>query len=132
MLAAEDHRFFEHGALDARSVARAAWSNLRGGRGIQGGSTLTQQLVKNRLLTRQRTVLRKLQEAWLAVLVEWRYSKPQILEAYLNEISLGQRGPLAFRGWGQPRAYQGSPPAHGWRGGAPGRDAARAERTRRR
>jgi penicillin-binding protein 1B len=100
VLAAEDHRFFEHGALDARSVARAAWSNLRGGRAIQGGSTLTQQLVKNRLLTRQRTVLRKLQEAWLAVLVEWRYSKPQILEAYLNEIYLGQRGPLAIRGMG--------------------------------
>ncbi len=100
VLAAEDHRFFEHGALDARSVARAAWSNLRGGRGMQGGSTITQQLVKNRLLTRQRTILRKLQEAWLAVLVEWRYSKPQILEAYLNEIYLGQHGPLAIRGMG--------------------------------
>jgi len=100
VLAAEDHRFFEHGALDVRSVARAAWSNLRGGRGVQGGSTITQQLVKNRLLTRQRTILRKLQEAWLAVLVEWRYSKPQILEAYLNEIYLGQRGPLAIRGVG--------------------------------
>jgi penicillin-binding protein 1B len=100
VLAAEDHRFFEHGALDARSVVRAAWSNLRGGRGIQGGSTITQQLVKNRLLTRERTVLRKLQEAWLAVLVEWRYSKPQILEAYLNEIYLGQHGPLAIRGMG--------------------------------
>ena len=100
VLAAEDHRFFEHGALDVRSVARAAWSNLRGGRGMQGGSTITQQLVKNRLLTRQRTIVRKLQEAWLAVLVEWRYSKPQILEAYLNEIYLGQRGPLAIRGMG--------------------------------
>jgi len=100
VLAAEDHRFFEHGALDVRSVARAAWSNLRGGRGVQGGSTITQQLVKNRLLTRQRTILRKLQEAWLAVLVESRYSKPRILEAYLNEIYLGQRGPLAIRGVG--------------------------------
>jgi penicillin-binding protein 1B len=106
VLAAEDHRFFEHGALDARSVARAAWSNLRGGRGTQGGSTITQQLVKNRLLTPQRTILRKLQEAWLAVLVESSYSKAQILEAYLNEIYLGQRGPLAIRGVGAAsRAY---------------------------
>ena len=100
VLAAEDHRFFQHGALDLRSVARAAWSNLRGGRGVQGGRTITQQLVKNRLLTHERTILRKLQEAWLAVLVEWRYSKPQILEAYLNEIYLGQRGSLAIRGMG--------------------------------
>jgi penicillin-binding protein 1B len=100
VLAAEDHRFFEHGALDLRSVARAAWSNLRGGRGLQGGSTITQQLVKNRLLTRQRTILRKLQEAWLAALVESRYSKQEILEAYLNEIYLGQHGSLAIRGVG--------------------------------
>ena len=106
VLAAEDHRFFEHGALDVRSVARAAWSNLRGGRVMQGGSTITQQLVKNRLLTRQRTILRKVQEAWLAVLVGSRYSKAQILEAYLNEIYLGQRGPLAIRGVGAAaRAY---------------------------
>jgi 1A family penicillin-binding protein len=106
VLAAEDHRFFQHGALDVRSVARAAWSNLQGGRVTQGGSTITQQLVKNRLLTRQRTMLRKVQEAWLAILVESGYSKEQILEAYLNEIYLGQRGPLAIRGVGAAaRAY---------------------------
>jgi len=106
VLAAEDHRFFEHGALDGRGLARAVWANLRAGRVTQGGSTITQQLVKNRLLTPQRTVMRKLREAWLAVLVEWRYSKPQILEAYLNEVYLGQRGPLAIRGLGAAaRAY---------------------------
>jgi penicillin-binding protein 1B len=106
VLASEDHRFFEHGALDVRAVARAAWSNLHGGRVTQGGSTITQQLVKNRLLTRQRTILRKLQEAWLAILVESSYPKAQILEAYLNEIYLGQRGPLAIRGVGAAaRAY---------------------------
>ncbi len=100
VLAAEDHRFFAHGALDTRALLRAAWSNLRAGRVTQGGSTITQQLVKVRLLSPRRTLLRKVQEAWLAVLVEWRYSKDQILEAYLNEIYLGQRGPIAIRGAG--------------------------------
>ncbi len=98
VLAAEDHRFFEHGALDGRGMVRAAWANLREGRTVQGGSTITQQLVKNRLLTPRRSVPRKLQEAWLAILVEARYSKKQILESYLNEIYLGQRGALAIRG----------------------------------
>jgi penicillin-binding protein 1B len=67
---------------------------------LQGGSTITQQLVKNRLLGARRTWLRKVNEAWLATLVEWRYSKAQILEAYLNEIYLGQRSGLAVRGVG--------------------------------
>ena len=100
VLAAEDHRFFEHGGLDARGMLRAAWTNLRAGRVMQGGSTITQQLIKNRLLGARRTYLRKLNEAWLATLVEARYSKQQILEAYLNEIYLGQRGGLAVRGVG--------------------------------
>jgi penicillin-binding protein 1B len=100
VLAAEDHRFFEHRGLDARGVLRAAWTNFRAGRVMQGGSTITQQLIKNRLLGPRRTYLRKLREAWLAMLLEWRYSKPQILEAYLNEIYLGQRGGLAVRGVG--------------------------------
>ncbi len=100
VLAAEDHRFFEHGGLDPRGVLRAAWTNLRAGRVMQGGSTITQQLIKNRLLGARRTYLRKVNEAWLATLVEARYSKQQILEAYLNEIYLGQRGGLAVRGVG--------------------------------
>jgi penicillin-binding protein 1B len=100
ILAAEDHRFFEHGGLDARGLMRAAWTNMRAGRVMQGGSTITQQLIKNRLLGARRTFWRKLNEAWLATLVEWRYSKAQILEAYLNEIYLGQRGGLAVRGVG--------------------------------
>jgi penicillin-binding protein 1B len=100
VLAAEDHRFFEHGGLDPRGVIRAAWTNFRAGRVMQGGSTITQQLVKNRLLGSRRTYFRKVNEAWLATLVEWRYAKQQILEAYLNEIYLGQRGGLAVRGVG--------------------------------
>lgn len=106
VVAIEDHRFFDHGALDLRSLARAVWVNLRAGKVAEGGSTITQQLVKNRLLTPQRTVTRKIREAWLATLVEWRYSKSQILEAYLNEVYLGQRGSLAIRGVGAAsRAY---------------------------
>lgn len=108
VLAAEDHRFFEHGGLDVRGLLRAAWTNLRAGRVRQGGSTITQQLVKNRLLGSERTFWRKLREAWLATIIEWRYSKEQILEAYLNEIYLGQRGSLAIRGVGAAaRAYFG-------------------------
>src|SRR5438445_3878397 len=108
VLAAEDHRFFEHGGLDVRALLRAAWANLRAGRVKEGGSTITQQLVKVRLLSPQRTLGRKLREAWLAALVESRYSKERILEAYLNEVYLGQRGPIAIRGVGAAtRAYFG-------------------------
>src|SRR5262245_54436730 len=106
VLAAEDQRFFDHGALDVRGLARAVRANLRAGKVAEGGSTITQQLVKNRLLTPHRTMARKLREAWLATVIEWRYSKEQILEAYLNEIYLGQRGALAIRGVGAAaRAY---------------------------
>ena len=108
VLAAEDHRFFTHGGFDVRALVRAAWTNLRAGRVKEGGSTITQQLVKVRLLSPQRTFFRKLREAWLAALIESRYSKEQILEAYLNEIYLGQRGPIAIRGVGAAaRAYFG-------------------------
>jgi penicillin-binding protein 1B len=100
VLAAEDHRFFEHGGVDVRGMLRAAWTNFRAGRVMQGGSTITQQLIKNRLLNARRTYVRKLREAWLATLLEWRYSKQQILEAYLNEVYLGQRAGLAVRGVG--------------------------------
>lgn len=107
-LAAEDRRFFSHGGIDVRGLLRAAWANVRSGRVRQGGSTITQQLVKNRLLTPRRTLLRKLNEAWLAAVVEWRYPKERILESYLNEVYLGQRGGLAIRGVGTAaRVYFG-------------------------
>ena len=98
VLAAEDHRFFDHPGVDLHGLLRAAWVNLRTGRVAQGGSTITQQLVKNRLLDPKRTLARKVREAWLATLLEWRYSKERILEAYLNEVYLGQRGSIAIRG----------------------------------
>ena len=108
ILAIEDERFYEHGGLDPRGVLRALWANVRKGRVVEGGSTITQQLVKSRLLTPERTFSRKLNEAWLSTALEWRYSKDQILEAYLNEIYLGQVGGAAVRGIGAAtRAYFG-------------------------
>src|SRR6185369_11836096 len=108
ILATEDERFYEHGGLDPRGVLRALWANVRKGRVVEGGSTITQQLVKSRLLTPERTYSRKLNEALLSTALEWRYSKDQILEAYLNEIYLGQSGGSAVRGVGAAsRAYFG-------------------------
>jgi penicillin-binding protein 1B len=97
VLAAEDHRFLEHHGLDLRGLARALWTNLRAARVVQGGSTITQQLVKNRLLSRERTLDRKLREAWLAALVEWRYSKDEILEAWASAVSVPRPAPTTRR-----------------------------------
>ncbi|HYB71200.1 MAG TPA: PBP1A family penicillin-binding protein [Candidatus Bathyarchaeia archaeon] len=108
VLATEDERFYEHGGLDPRGILRALWNNVRKGRVAQGGSTITQQLVKSRLLTPERTLGRKITEAWLSTALEWRYSKDQIFEAYLNEVYLGQAGGAAVRGVGAAsRAYFG-------------------------
>ena len=108
ILAAEDERFFQHGGVDTRALARALWANVRAGRVVEGGSTITQQLAKNRLLRSDRTLFRKLQEAWLATAIEWRYSKEQILEAYLNDVYLGQWQGAAIRGVGAAsRLYLG-------------------------
>ncbi len=110
VLAAEDQRFFEHGGLDPQRIAGAFAANLRAGRVVQGGSTITQQLVKNLFLERERTFARKLREAVLAPLVEQRRSKREILEAYLNEVYLGQDGALALHGVGPAsRHYFGKP-----------------------
>ena len=100
VLAAEDHRFFEHPGVDLRAVARAIWVNFRRGGLAQGGSTLTQQLVKNLVLTPKRTWGRKVREAALALALEQRYSKDEILSAYLNGIYLGQHGGFAVYGVG--------------------------------
>jgi len=100
LIAVEDRKFYEHHGLDFSAIARAAWANLRAGRTVQGGSTLTQQLVKNYFLTQDRTLWRKVNEAIMAVLLELRYEKPEILEAYLNEVYLGQDGDRAIHGFG--------------------------------
>jgi len=94
--------------VDPRGIVRALWANVRKGRVAEGGSTITQQLVKSRLLNPERTLARKINEALLSTALEWRYSKDQILEAYLNEIYLGQSGGSAVRGVGAAsRAYFG-------------------------
>ena len=110
VLAIEDRRFFEHGGLDLRRLAGAMLANLRALRIVQGGSTLTQQLVKNVFLTDERTIARKLREAWLALRVERTNTKEEILEAYLNTIYMGQRGPVSVRGMeAAARHYFGKP-----------------------
>ncbi|MEW6337459.1 MAG: transglycosylase domain-containing protein [Acidobacteriota bacterium] len=91
VLAAEDERFFRHAGLSAAAIARAAWANLRAGGVEQGGSTITQQLVKNLYLDDRRTAWRKAREALLAVAVEVRHGKREILEAYLDVVYLGTR-----------------------------------------
>jgi len=99
LLAVEDHRFYEHMGFSFTGIARAAFSNLRSGQVVAGGSTITQQLVKNYYLTPERTFVRKITEVLMAVLLELHYDKDQILESYINEIYLGQDGPRAVHGF---------------------------------
>ncbi len=98
VLAAEDARFFHHAGIDPLSVLRAAFANLRSGKIVQGGSTITQQTVKNLYFGQERTWWRKAREAVMAVILDARYSKERILEVYLNEVYLGQRGSVAICG----------------------------------
>ncbi|WP_229677723.1 transglycosylase domain-containing protein [Caldovatus sediminis] len=89
LIAIEDRRFREHFGLDPVGMARAAWVNLTAGRVAQGGSTLTQQLAKNLFLTPERSLRRKVQEALLALWLERRFTKDELLEIYLNRVYLG-------------------------------------------
>ena len=100
VLAAEDARFFDHSGVDARSLARALLANLRAGKVTQGGSTITQQLIKNRDLTPQRSMGRKASEAMRALALEAEYDKREILQAYLNQVYLGHVEGLAIHGLG--------------------------------
>lgn len=100
LIAVEDRRFYEHHGVDFIAIARAAWANVRERQIRQGGSTLTQQLVKNFYLGRERTFWRKANELLMALALERRYTKAAILEAYLNEIYLGQDGERAIHGFG--------------------------------
>lgn len=92
ILTIEDERFYSHRGIDPVAILRASWANLRSGGIVQGGSTLTQQLMKNFFLGDERTLQRKIKEALMALVAERKYSKEEILENYLNEIYLGQKG----------------------------------------
>ncbi len=92
VIASEDARFYSHFGIDVRAVGRALVTNLKERRFAQGGSTITQQLAKNFFLSPKKTIGRKLREAELALILELRYSKKQILEMYLNKIYFGQEG----------------------------------------
>ncbi len=100
LLAVEDRAFFEHAGINPKGIFRALLANLRAGRTVQGGSTLTQQLVKSLFLSNERTVKRKINEALMAILIDSRYGKDEILEAYANAIYLGQDGSRAIHGFG--------------------------------
>lgn len=100
LIAVEDRNFYDHFGVDPLAILRAVWANLRAAGVVQGGSTLTQQLVKNFFLTPRRSLWRKLNEVLMALILELRYSKDEILEAYANEIYLGQDGGRAIHGFG--------------------------------
>jgi penicillin-binding protein 1B len=105
VLAVEDQRFYQHHGLDLKRIGGALLANLKAGGITQGGSTLTQQLAKNLFLSAGRTPLRKLREAAIALVLESRYDKSTILQAYLNEIYLGQDGARAIHGVGAAARY---------------------------
>ena len=99
LIATEDRKFYTHWGIDPRGIARALFKTVSGQR-LEGGSTLTQQLVKNFFLTSERTLTRKANEILMALLLEMHYSKDEILETYLNEIFLGQDASRAIHGFG--------------------------------
>ncbi len=100
LIAVEDKHFYEHFGINPRSIGRAMIANLKAGHTVQGGSTLTQQLVKNFYLSNERSIKRKVNEAVMAALLELHYEKDEILEAYINEIYLGQNKKRAIHGFG--------------------------------
>ena len=100
LLLVEDRRFFTHWGIDPRAIARALVANISSGRTVQGGSTLTQQLVKNLFLNQEKRLTRKINEAFMSFLLEFHYDKKLILETYINEIYLGQDGRRAIHGFG--------------------------------
>ncbi|HEY1077899.1 MAG TPA: penicillin-binding protein 1B, partial [Fontimonas sp.] len=100
LVAVEDRNFYQHAGVSPRAITRAMFANLRAGRVVQGGSTITQQLIKNLFLSSSQTWARKANEAFMAVLIERHHNKDEILEAYINEVHIGQDGSRAVHGFG--------------------------------
>ncbi|WP_153304789.1 penicillin-binding protein 1B [Desulfocapsa sulfexigens] len=108
LLLVEDKSFYNHWGIRPTAIIRAALANIKAGKTVQGGSTLTQQLVKNIFLSSEQTLPRKINEAVMALLLEYHYSKDEIMEAYLNEVYLGQDGKRAIHGFAMAsRFYYG-------------------------
>ncbi|MBO9666386.1 MAG: PBP1A family penicillin-binding protein [Bdellovibrio sp.] len=105
IMSIEDAQFLEHGGVSIKGIFRALVKNVTSGRKAQGGSTITQQLVKNYFLTSERTLKRKFQEFIMSILLESRFNKDEILETYLNVIYMGQNGPFQVRGYGAAAHY---------------------------
>ena len=101
----EDKRFFEHRGIDWRGILRALWVDIKHRSVVQGGSTLTQQLVKNYFLEPKRSFVRKAKEAVMSIIIETLYSKEEILEMYMNEIYMGQKGGVSINGMGEASRY---------------------------
>ncbi len=100
LLAVEDRSFFSHFGVDVKGILRAALANFRAGKIEQGASTITQQLARSHFLDRDRNFVRKANEALMAMIMEFRFSKEQILEGYVNEVYLGQSGSRGIHGFG--------------------------------
>ncbi|MCX4026327.1 penicillin-binding protein 1B [Endozoicomonas sp. SM1973] len=100
LLAVEDRNYYDHWGVSPKSIIRAFYINFKTGRAVQGGSTLTQQLVKNLYLSNERSLKRKANEAIMAGLLDFHYDKDEILETYINEVFLGQQGNRAIHGFG--------------------------------
>jgi len=101
VVAAEDHTFFTHHGINLFRIFVAALADLRAGKAVEGASTLTMQLARNFFLTPRRTIRRKLQEIFIAILLEHRFSKERIFDLYSNEIYLGQSGSFSIYGFGE-------------------------------
>ncbi|MES9971330.1 MAG: penicillin-binding protein 1B [Candidatus Thiodiazotropha sp.] len=112
LIAVEDRNFYSHAGIDLMAIGRAMWANLAAKRVVQGGSTLTQQLVKNYFLSAERTLWRKINEIAMALILDWRYRKDEILAAYANEIYLGQQGGKAIHGFALASRFYFNRPLH--------------------
>ncbi len=112
LVAVEDRKFYTHFGVDPLAMGRAFIANVRAGRSVQGGSTITQQLVKNFFLSNERTLWRKFNEIIMAVLLDFHYGKDEIMQAYINEVYLGQDRAHAIHGFGLASQFYYAKPIH--------------------